>query len=412
MAVRPNVSVFSTTEKKIIGAVPLPAVFTTPIRNDIVRFVHTNVNKNARQAYAVTRLQGHRTTAESWGTGRAVARIPRASGGGTNRSGQGAYGNMCRGGHMSSATKTFRRWHRHVNKNQRRLAVCSALAASAVPSLVISRGHRIEGIPEIPFVVDDAVATFSKTKAATAFLAAVQALADVEKVDASRHVRPTKGKWRNRRYVARKGPLLVLASRTGANAFSNIRGVDVANVDFLNLLQLAPGGHLGRFVIWAKGAFERLQTIYGTTTTVSTVKAGWQLPLPIVKNEDITRVINSAEIQKICRRKVRAFRSPRTNVNPLRNKAALKTLSPFASVQLHNKATAEKSRAKASASRRKNRRAEVKARRTGLAAAVKVNQLNAYQWRAAKKAAPKAAAKVAPKAAVPKAAPKAAAKAK
>lgn len=40
-------------------------------------------------------------SAESWGTGRAVARIPRISGSGTHRSGQGAFGNMCRKGRMA-----------------------------------------------------------------------------------------------------------------------------------------------------------------------------------------------------------------------------------------------------------------------------------------------------------------------
>jgi large subunit ribosomal protein L4e len=290
---------------------------------------------------------------------------------------------------MSSATKTFRRWHRHVNKNQRRLAVASALAASAVPALVTSRGHRIDAIPEIPFVVDDAVTTLNKTSGAVAFLKAVGAASDVEKVDASRHVRATRGKWRNRRYVSRKGPLLVLANRAGANAFSNVRGVDVAYVDFLNLLQLAPGGHLGRFVIWTKGAFEKLQSIYGSVTTVSTVKAGFQLPLPIVKNEDITRVINSAEIQKVLRGKKRGFRSPRTNVNPLRNRAALKALSPLAATQFHNRVLADKVREKAAASRRKNRRAEVKARREGFAKAKASNKKTAPK---PKKAVPKAAA--------------------
>ena len=39
------------------------------------------------------------------GAGRAVARIPRISGGGTNRSGQGAFGNMCRKGRMFAPTK-------------------------------------------------------------------------------------------------------------------------------------------------------------------------------------------------------------------------------------------------------------------------------------------------------------------
>ena len=103
-------------------------------------------SKNARQAYAVFMKAGHQTAAESWGTGRAVSRIPRVPGGGTHRAGQGAFGNMCRGGRMFAPSKVWRRWHRKVNINQKRYAVCSALAASALPSLVMARGHRIDQV--------------------------------------------------------------------------------------------------------------------------------------------------------------------------------------------------------------------------------------------------------------------------
>ena len=67
--------------------IELPAVFSAPIRSDIVQTVHTNMNKNKRQAYAVSSKAGHQTAAESWGTGRAVSRIPRVPGGGTHRAG-------------------------------------------------------------------------------------------------------------------------------------------------------------------------------------------------------------------------------------------------------------------------------------------------------------------------------------
>jgi hypothetical protein len=33
--------------------------------------------------------------------------------------------------------------HRRININQKRYAVASALAASAVPALVMARGHRV-----------------------------------------------------------------------------------------------------------------------------------------------------------------------------------------------------------------------------------------------------------------------------
>merc|ERR1712127_1169227 len=96
-------------------------------------------------------------SAHSWGTGRAVARIPRVGGGGTSRSGQGAFGNMCRGGRMFAPTKTWRKWNRRINVTQKRYAVASALAATAIPSLVMARGHKIDQVPEIPLILENAV---------------------------------------------------------------------------------------------------------------------------------------------------------------------------------------------------------------------------------------------------------------
>ena len=52
-------------------------------------------------------------------------------------------------------------------------------------------------------------------------------------------------------------------------------------MDRLGLLTLAPGGHLGRFIIWTKGAFEKLDSIYGTKSTASSAKKGWKPPTNI-----------------------------------------------------------------------------------------------------------------------------------
>merc|ERR1712088_1091694 len=114
-AARPLVTVYSEKKGPTDSNVSLPAVFKAPIRPDIVSFIHHEIAKNHRQPYCVNRDAGHQTSAESWGTGRAVARIPRVRDGGTHRSGQGAFGNMCRGGHMFAPTKVYRRWHRKVS---------------------------------------------------------------------------------------------------------------------------------------------------------------------------------------------------------------------------------------------------------------------------------------------------------
>ena len=59
---------------------------------------------------------------------------------------------MCRSGRMFAPTKTWRRWHHRLNTNQKRFAMCSAIAATGVPALVMSKGHKIEEIPEVPMV--------------------------------------------------------------------------------------------------------------------------------------------------------------------------------------------------------------------------------------------------------------------
>ena len=48
--------------------------------------------------------------------------------------------------------------------------MCSAIAATGVPALVMAKGHQIGRINEVPFVVSDKVQTFQKTKEAVVFL--------------------------------------------------------------------------------------------------------------------------------------------------------------------------------------------------------------------------------------------------
>lgn len=331
---RPQVTVHALTGEATSAALPLPAVFSAPIRPDIVHSVFKSVNKNKRQAYAVSEMAGHQTSAESWGTGRAVARIPRVGGGGTSRSGQGAFGNMCRGGRMFAPTKTWRKWNVRVNQNEKRYATASAIAASAVASLVLARGHRVEKIPEIPLVVSKDLESIQKTKDAIAALKAVGASSDLLKVLKSKKLRAGKGKYRSRRWTQRKGPLVVYAEDNGiVKALRNVPGVETANVTALNLLQLAPGAHLGRFVIWTEAAFAKLDQVWGSETVASS-KVGYSLPANIISTSDVTRIINSAEIQSVVRPAGQPTQK-RVHVqkkNPLKNKQVLLRMNPYAKV--------------------------------------------------------------------------------
>ncbi|GJD08791.1 60S ribosomal protein L4-A [Galdieria sulphuraria] len=332
---RPLVSVFSVEGEGTEGEVALPAVFTAPIRSDVVRSVHTRMALNKRQPYAVSTKAGMQSSAESWGTGRAVARIPRVPGGGTHRAGQGAFGNMCRGGRRFAPTKIWRRWHRKITKNEKRYAVASALAASALTSLVMARGHRIERVSEVPLVIGDQAQTMKKTKAAVALLEKIGAYEDVIKVKESKKLRAGKGKLRNRRYTQRRGPLIIYEKDEGiVKAFRNLPGVELCRVDSLNLLQLAPGGHLGRFCIWTKSAFEKLDEIFGTFTQPSQQKKDYTLPKSILTNCDINRIINSDEVQSVLRPKIIQKRTSTKKKNPLKNKNEMFKLNPYSRILL------------------------------------------------------------------------------
>jgi len=353
MTARPVLSVFSLTGEKTTTT-PLPAVFTAPIRPDVVQFVHTNMNMNKRQAYAVKMSAGKNVSAKSWGTGRAVARIPRVGGGGTSRSGQGAFGNMCRGGRMFAPTKTWRKWGRKINATQKQYAVASALAASAVPALVMARGHRVEEVPEIPLVLDSSLEATKKTSAAKDILAAVGALADVEKAADSKQVRSGKGKMRNRRYTLRRGPLVIYKENDGVEqAFRNLPGVELCCVSRLNLLQLAPGGHMGRFCVWSQAAVDELDVIYGAE--------GKRIPAAPMCNADLARIINSDEVQSVVNPAKRADKPRLRKKNAISSIKALAMLDPYAAAARAAETRAQENRAGKKAATIKAKRAASKA---------------------------------------------------
>jgi len=236
---------------------------------------------------------------------------------------------MCRGGRRFAPTKTWRKWHVKINLNEKRYAIASAVAATAVPSLVLARGHRIEQVNEIPLVIADSHFTeLGKTKEAVALLKGVNAYRDVAKVSASRKLRAGRGKMRNRRHRQRLGPLIIHDSADAGlvRSFRNIPGVETANVTSLNLLQLAPGGHLGRFVIWSEGAFKKLDYLYGKEQgVVSEAKSNYVLPWNVIGQADIARVINSDEVQTVLKAKGSKVtkRQRVLKKNPLRNRYSL-----------------------------------------------------------------------------------------
>lgn len=272
-------------------------------------------------------------SAESWGTGRAMARVPRVSGSGSHRTGQGAFANSCRKGRMAFPLRTWRRWHRKVNLKQRIQALATAIAATAIPSLVTARGHRIMKVPQFPLVLDDEVGKVQKTKEAVAVLKRFGAYEDVLRCIKAKSIRAGKGKSRNKRYKLRRGPLFIVGdeSQSLIKAFRNIPGVAVLHVKRLNIRHLAPGGQVGRFCIYTQSAFKELQNQFGSVKAPGSVRKHFLLSKPVISTCDIKGIINSDEVQRVLREKRQSkVLHMKHKKNPLRNKNEMTKLNPFA----------------------------------------------------------------------------------
>lgn len=117
---------------------------------------------------------------------------------------------------------------------------------------------------------------------------------------------------------------------------------------------MAPGGHVGRFVMWTESAFKKLDALYGTWSKQSQLKVDFNLPQPMMTNSDLGRLLKAFEIQSVIRPPIK--RQPRRKIkkNPLKNIGLMSRLNPFAPVQ-----------------KRKTLLQQLKGRRTGTTPATK-----------------------------------------
>ncbi len=233
-------------------------VFQTPFRLDVIKRAVIAQQSHGFQPQGRDPRAGKRTTAESRGVGLGIARVPRIKGGM-----RAAFGVSIVGGHQAFPPRAEKRIRKEINKKERRLAIRSGIAATAVRDIVAGRGHVIESIGQLPLVVDDSVQSLRKTKDVRDLLINLGLWPDVERAK-RRKIRAGRGKTRGRGRRVGKGPLIVVAEDLGiGKASANIPGVDVAEVTDLNAELLAPGVHPGRLVIWTRSAFTSLDEVWG-----------------------------------------------------------------------------------------------------------------------------------------------------
>jgi large subunit ribosomal protein L4e len=232
------------------GDVDLPEVFTTEYRPDLIRRAVRAAQANRKQDYGSDEFAGMRTPAESFGSGRGMAHVPRENG-------QARRVPQTVGGRRAHPPKAETDRGEKVNKKERKLAVRSALAATADPERVRERGHQFEDDLELPLVVSDDFEDLVKTKEVVSLLEELGVHADVERADEGKTVRAGRGTTRGRKYKRPKS-ILFVTSGEPSKAARNLAGADVATAGEVNAEDLAPGTHAGRLTIFTESALEEV----------------------------------------------------------------------------------------------------------------------------------------------------------
>ena len=230
------------------GSLELPEVFETAYRPDLIRKAVLAAQANRKQDYGSDDYAGLRTPAESHGSGRGQAHVPRENG-------QGRRVPQTVGGRRAHPPKEEKDRSASLNDKERQLAIRSAIAATTDAELVDERGHDF-GDVDLPLVVSDDFEDVHKTQEVLDVLEALDVDADIERADENK-IRAGRGTSRGRKY-RRPTSILFVTSEDPSRGARNLAGADVATAQEVNAEDLAPGGEGGRLTVWTESAVEEV----------------------------------------------------------------------------------------------------------------------------------------------------------
>ncbi len=249
--------------------IELPKAFEGEVDEGLIKRAVLSARSAKRQAFGPKRMSGRDNTANYIGarhyptqmrsinTGR--ARRPRLKNKRSLLYGRVAGISGVVGGPKAHAPKPEKKTEEKMNRKERKKAVLSAIAATAIKELVEKRGHRFEA-GELPVIVEEKFEQVSKTREAAETLKALGVLEDVERAKEKRKKRSGKGKRRGRRKKRAKSILIVVSSKARGieKAARNLEGVDVAKAKTLSAELLAPGAKPGRLAVFTEAALKEI----------------------------------------------------------------------------------------------------------------------------------------------------------
>ena len=251
-----NIPIFDLAGS-VVKEVSPPPVFRIGVREDLIQRVFVFQFTHRLQPKGRYPRAGRERSAEFFGVGLGMARVPRIKHGPLR--GTAAIVTMARGGRRPHVTTPEKKIFKRINRKEVKLATAYAVAATGVRELVERRGHVIDKVLNIPLIVSNELETIGKTSVLMETLSILGLEPDINRVKENIKRRGGKSSWRGRGKKVRKGPLIVYYEDRGIfRAARNIIGVDVVSADDVSVIHLAPGGVPGRLTVWTESAINRV----------------------------------------------------------------------------------------------------------------------------------------------------------
>ncbi|MFB6470841.1 MAG: 50S ribosomal protein L4 [Vulcanisaeta sp. AZ3] len=241
-----------------ISETSLPQQFLEPVRPDLILRAYISALTARLQPKGTDIMAGKRTTAVSFGIGLGLARVPRVKG---SLWPTARFAPNVVKGRRAHPPKVEKVLHERINRKERRKAIRSAIAATAVRDLVMARGHIIDKVPQIPLIISNDFEKIGVMADLKKVLLTMGLWDDIERVAERVRIRSGKGKMRGRRYKEGKSLLIIVSSSDSPviKIARNLPGADAVYVKNLSVLHLAPGGVPGRLTLWTLNALEELR---------------------------------------------------------------------------------------------------------------------------------------------------------
>jgi large subunit ribosomal protein L4e len=245
------------------GEIELPAVFDTPYRPEVIHKVYVNVLSHSYHRQGRYPAAGEMVSAESRNTGLGIARLARARGEGFPRAGQAAGVAGVRHGRVAHPPESWKDIYKKINRKEKQLGFCSAIAVTAKKELVQRRGHKISNEVKLPLVVSNDIESIAKTKDLKNALIRLGLGDDLARASLVRKARS--GTARRRGRSARSGisALIVVGNDSKLVTLSeSIPGINIKHAKELSILDLVPGSKPIRLTIYSQSAIDYLKTLH------------------------------------------------------------------------------------------------------------------------------------------------------